>query len=127
MEDPTGKSAGNHDVFRLLVESVRDHGVVMLGTEGRVRTWNAGASALFGYAPEDITWQSFRVFYPEEDRRQGKPELLLGRALHESLVQDECWWVRQDGSRFWARVKPHGYPRPYRRTDWPGHGYQRSQ
>lgn len=44
------------------------------------------------------------IFYPEEDKRNGKPEWELEVAAREGRFEDEGWRIRKDGSRFWANV-----------------------
>ena len=63
--------------YRILVESIEDYAIVMLGPEGRIETWNAGALALKGYSADEIVGGHFSVFYSEEDRAAGRPERLL--------------------------------------------------
>ncbi|HEV2417422.1 MAG TPA: PAS domain S-box protein [Terriglobia bacterium] len=90
--------------FRLLVESVRDYAIFLLDGEGRISSWNRGAERIKGYAPSEIIGQHFSVFYPAEDKRAGKPAILLRTAAAEGSVHDEGWRIRKDGSRFWAYV-----------------------
>src|ERR1700722_17839163 len=47
----------SNDLFRLLVESVKEYAIFVLGVEGRVLTWNAGAQAIKGYTPDEIIGQ----------------------------------------------------------------------
>jgi PAS domain S-box-containing protein len=91
-------------LFRLLVQSVRDYAIFRLSPEGIVRTWNAGAEALKGYTASEIIGRSFESFYTPEDRAAGRPARLLGRAREDGRVEDEGWRVRKDGTRFWADV-----------------------
>ena len=90
--------------FALFVESVKDYAIFMLDTSGHVITWNVGAERLKGYRSDEIVGRHFSVFYPPEDRAQGKPERLLKAAAADGRVEDEGWRVRQDGTRFWADV-----------------------
>src|SRR5437762_12485565 len=92
------------DRFRLLIEEVRDYAIFMLDPAGRVTSWNRGAQQIKGYREEEIIGQHFSAFYPEEDRRAGKPEKELEIAAREGRVEDEGWRVRKDGSMFWASV-----------------------
>ncbi|HET8630555.1 MAG TPA: PAS domain S-box protein, partial [Thermomicrobiales bacterium] len=46
-------------LFRLLVESVADYAIFLLDPAGRVRTWNAGARRIKGYAAEEIVGRHF--------------------------------------------------------------------
>lgn len=90
--------------FRLLVEAVQDYAIFMLDPSGNVITWNAGAERIKGYKAEEIVGSHFSRFYPEEDKRQGKPQWELEIARREGRFEDEGWRIRKDGSRFWANV-----------------------
>jgi PAS domain S-box-containing protein len=88
--------------LRLMVASSKDYAFFMLDPQGRVATWNDGAKIIKGYDAGEIIGQTFSTFFLEEDRRAGKPELILQRAAMEGRVEYEGWRVRKDGSRFWA-------------------------
>jgi PAS domain S-box-containing protein len=90
--------------FRLLVESVRDYAIFMLDTQGIVRSWNAGAQALKGYAAGEIIGRHFSSFYTPQDQQEGKPDTELRIARANGRVEDEGWRVRKDGTLFWANV-----------------------
>ena len=53
----------NDEMFRLLVENVRDYAIFLLDPHGFVTTWNAGAEYIKGYAKEEIIGRHFSVFY----------------------------------------------------------------
>jgi PAS domain S-box-containing protein len=89
---------------RLFVEAVQDYAIFMLDREGYVITWNIGAQRIKGYQPSEIVGQHFSSFYPEEDKRNGKPAWELEVAAREGRFEDEGWRVRKDGSKFWANV-----------------------
>src|SRR5947199_260130 len=90
--------------LRLMVESVKDHAILMLDREGRVVSWNAGAERIKGYRADEILGRHFSRFYPPDDVAQGRPEWELERAVRDGEFEDEGWRVRKDGSRFWANV-----------------------
>ncbi len=90
--------------FRLMVESVRDYGIIMLDPDGRVASWNLGAERIKGYRAQEIIGQHFSRFYSREDVDHGKPEKELRTAADEGRFEDESWRVRKDGSTFWANV-----------------------
>src|SRR5438552_2852847 len=94
----------SEDVFRLMVENVKDYAIFMLDVGGRVASWNAGAERIKGYSAEEIIGQHFSRFYPPEDVQARKPERELQVAAAEGQWADEGWRVRKDGSRFWASV-----------------------
>jgi PAS domain S-box-containing protein len=83
--------------FRLLVESVTDHAMFMIDPEGRVTSWNAGATALLGYSAYEVLGTHYRRFFNEEDRRRGLPEKRLKLAAHRR-IEDESWRVRKNGT-----------------------------
>ena len=82
-------AALHEDSFRLLLEAIQDHAIFMLDTEGYVISWNAGAERLKGYRAAEIVGRHFSRFYPEEDRRSGKPGNLLKLAAATGQIQDE--------------------------------------
>jgi PAS domain S-box-containing protein len=90
--------------FRLMVEQVKDYAIFLLGPQGHILSWNAGAELIKGYRPEEIIGKNFSVFYSKEEVRAGTPqrELEMARALGSLDVQG--WRLRKDGSRFWASV-----------------------
>jgi PAS domain S-box-containing protein len=90
--------------FRLLVESVKDYAIFMLGTDGQIASWNFGAERISGYRQNEIVGKHFSVFYPREDVQAGKPERGLKIAVAEGRFEGEGWHIRKDGSRFWANV-----------------------
>ena len=90
--------------FRLLVEAVQDYAIFMLDPAGNVKTWNTGAERIKRYTASDIIGKHCSQFYPEEDKRNRKPDWELDVAAREGRFEDEGWRVRKDGSRFWANV-----------------------
>ncbi|MBI3968957.1 MAG: GAF domain-containing protein [Chloroflexi bacterium] len=92
------------DLFRLLVESVRDYAIFLLSPTGHIMTWNEGARRLKGYADADIIGKHFSIFYPPSEIKRGKPEYELRVAIDDGRYEEEGWRLRKDGSRFWANV-----------------------
>src|SRR5271165_5895329 len=43
-----------HERYRMVVESAVDDAIFTCGLDGRVTSWNSGAEAILGYAPEEI-------------------------------------------------------------------------
>ncbi len=90
--------------FRLLVEGVAEYAIFMLGADGTVASWNAGAQRINGYAEAEVLNRHIAIFYPTEDVADGKPEMDLRMAAAEGRFEDEGWRLRQDGSRYWSNV-----------------------
>jgi PAS domain S-box-containing protein len=91
----------NEEHFRSLVEGMRNYAIFTLDPKGRVASWNAGAERLEGYSSEEVVGEHFSMFFTEEDVISGRPERLL-EAAGEGRTEEENWFVRKDGSRFWA-------------------------
>jgi PAS domain S-box-containing protein len=99
-----GDPSRNAELFRLLVESIRDYAIFVLDPDGKVLTWNPGAQAMKGYTRDEIVGKHFSKFYPDEAVRSGWPQRELAIAEKEGRFADEGWRVRKDGTTFWASV-----------------------
>ncbi|HKU24680.1 MAG TPA: PAS domain-containing sensor histidine kinase [Candidatus Sulfotelmatobacter sp.] len=92
------------EIFRLLVDSVKDYAIFLLDPEGKVATWNQGAERIKGYKASEIIGHHFSRFYPREARESRWPDRELEFASREGRFTDEGLRVRKDGSTFWAYV-----------------------
>src|SRR5690348_16723875 len=79
----------SEEVFRALVEAVRDYAIFMLDPDGIISTWNPGAERLKFYTADEIIGTHFSVFYPESDIRNGKPDMELRVAAQTGRFEDE--------------------------------------
>src|SRR5882757_5290927 len=93
---------GRH--FDLLIDQVVDYAIFLIDTGGFVATWNTGAERIKGYRRDEIVGRPYSTFFVEEDRKAGRPEQILKRAIADGRYQEEGWRVRKDGTRFWASV-----------------------
>ena len=92
------------EIFRLLVESVRDYAIFMLDPTGHVATWNLGAERIKGYKADEIIGRHFSTFYLPEDAATGICEAELEDAQKYGRIEAEGWRLRKDGSKFWAGI-----------------------
>jgi PAS domain S-box-containing protein len=90
--------------FRLLVDGVRDYAIYMLGPQGRVVSWNAGAERIKGYRAEEIVGRHYSCFYTAEDAGRGQPREDLRVAATAGRLEAERSSVRKDGSVFLASI-----------------------
>jgi PAS domain S-box-containing protein len=91
-------------IHQLLVDSRGDYAIFLLDANGHVASWNKGAEQLKGYSRDEIIGKHFSVFYPPQDRAQGKPEKELVIAAREGRFEEEGTRLRKDGSEFWANI-----------------------
>jgi PAS domain S-box-containing protein len=92
------------DLYRLLVDRVRDYAIFALDTTGHVLSWNEGAQRLKGWSANEIIGRHFSTFYPDYDIASGKPAYELKEAIRVGRFEDEGWRIKKDGSRMWANV-----------------------
>ena len=106
VRDLTGRRTAEMESqqLRLLFQGVRDYAIFLLDPDGNITTWNPGAERIKGYSADEIIGRHFSVFYTDEDRATGLPQLALETAAREGRYETENWRVRKDGSRFWANV-----------------------
>ena len=99
-----GIAGGDGAFYGLLVESVQDYAIFVLSPTGIVRSWNAGAERIKGYAAHEIVGRSFSLFYSDEEQRAEKPARELEIADRDGRFEEEGWRLRKDGTPFWANV-----------------------
>jgi PAS domain S-box-containing protein len=90
--------------FRLMVDGVKDYAIIMLDRNGKVASWNAAASTIYGYTARDAIGSHFSRFYTAADLARQWPEHELMVARAEGRIEDEGWRVRKDGTLFSANV-----------------------
>ena len=85
-----------------VMESVRDHAIIILDTEGVITGWNPGAAAMFGYQAEEAVGQHSAMIFTPEDQMAGAPEKEMETARTSGHANDERWHLRKNGQRFWV-------------------------
>jgi PAS domain S-box-containing protein len=71
--------------------------IMSVGLDGIIKTWNAGAEALFGYPAKEIIGQPKTLLVPKEGREEfqkQRAEVISGRSLRVESVR-----LRRDGTR----------------------------
>ncbi|WP_431102688.1 response regulator [Roseateles noduli] len=89
-------------LYARVVDSLQDHAVILLDTEGRIRDWNRAAGMIFGHALDDVRGMSAEILLTPEDRAAGVLENELAQALTQGAARDDRWLMRQDGTRLRA-------------------------
>lgn len=90
-----------HDGFRLLVDSIKDCAMYLVGGDGIVTSWNPGAQAMFGYAVEQILGQPHALLFSSADREAGAPGRMLKVAAEAGRLEETAVRVRNDGAPVW--------------------------
>ena len=78
-------NASDHDLAAALVKCAAD-AIIFADREGRIRLWNPGAEAIFGYGADEVIGQSLDIIIPERLRRAHwdgyNRALAAGHTLH---------------------------------------------
>src|SRR5215203_3614807 len=90
------QDAREGELFRLLVENVKDYAIFVIDPEGRVESWNPGAERLLGYDEDEMIGRSMAVFFTPEGIEKGFPQREMEQALKEGRGNDDRWHVRKD-------------------------------
>ena len=88
--------------YRLMVEGAREYAIFMADTHGKVVSWSAGAERILGHTEEQAVGMAWEAIFTPEDQQAGAAAQELATAAGEGQVNDERWYLRRDGSRFWA-------------------------
>lgn len=97
-------TADDRELLQLFVDDLTDYAVVVLDPQGNIRTWNAGARELLGYAEEEIVGRRFSELFTKADIVTGQSSAALKDALQWGRHEATCRFVRKDGSRFEAKI-----------------------
>jgi PAS domain S-box-containing protein len=88
--------------YRMILESAVDYAIFTCGLDGRITSWNAGAQAILGYAPDDIIGEPCARIFMADDVVADVPDMEM-RTTHGGIsVRAERWHRRRDGTRFWS-------------------------
>jgi two-component system CheB/CheR fusion protein len=93
------------EVARLLsalLEQANDHGILIFGTDHRIRWANEGATRLLAKPVEELVGLHTSELFLAEDVEMGLHEHELEVARRSGSAEDDRWSRRPDGTRFWA-------------------------
>jgi PAS domain S-box-containing protein len=97
--DATGIKQAEVESARLAAIVVSsDDAIIAKTLEGRVTSWNAGATRIFGYEPDEMIGQSIIRIIPPE-LRQEEDEILAKLRRGEHIAHYETVRVAKDGRR----------------------------
>ena len=101
------KLRSHDDLYRIVVENLRDHAIFTVDRHGRIATWNEGAERVLGFSESEIVGQPASIVFTPEDREASVPDWEMRTALHEGVAGDERWHLRKGGERFWGHGLMH--------------------
>lgn len=78
---------------------------LVLTEERVIRVCNQAFAEMFGYTPEDITGQSFRMLYADHAEFERIRTIGFDSLAATGRYSDERLMPRRDGTLFWCRVR----------------------
>lgn len=88
----------------LWAASVTELAVFAITPDGFISTWNPGATAIYGYSPDEIIGRHSSDLVPDDLREREAYEAELRRAREYGSSVTEGWRKRKDGSVLWASI-----------------------
>ena len=89
---------------QLLTESFTDYAIISTDVEGKIESWNPGAATIFGYSENEVIGNSTDILFTPEDVDRQQPTKEMREARKVGRASSERWYVKKDGSRFFASV-----------------------
>lgn len=88
--------------YLLLVETLEDHAIFMMDTQGFIATWNKGAEMQLGYSKKEMIGKHFSKIFTKGDIALGIPTQELKIAQRKGRCRDDRKHVRKDGVELWV-------------------------
>jgi PAS domain S-box-containing protein len=85
--------------WRQIVQSATDTAIISTDLQGRVTSWNNGASRLLGWSEEEMLGQTLERLFADPGQIERE---LRDAASHGRGGGTDGWRLRKGGERFWA-------------------------
>ncbi len=89
-------------LYRLIVQSARDYAIFTTDLQGRITSWNRGATQVLGWEESEALGRPNAILYTPEDHLTGVPEEEMAQALEHGHSERNRWHIRSDRTRIWA-------------------------
>jgi diguanylate cyclase (GGDEF)-like protein/PAS domain S-box-containing protein len=85
-----------------LIEGLSEYAIFGLSIDGRIASWNEGATQIFGYTADEVLGRDYAMLFSDDDLSAGRPQAELVASLEWGKTSVDGWHVRKDGTRFWC-------------------------
>jgi PAS domain S-box-containing protein len=89
-------------MLSLLIDSLQDHAIFLIDSQGSIVTWTPGVLRLLGYEEHEFLGQNAQFILTETDRESGLLQTELQLAAQHGRSEHEHWHQRRDGSLMWG-------------------------
>jgi diguanylate cyclase (GGDEF)-like protein/PAS domain S-box-containing protein len=90
--------------YRYSIEDIKEYGIFMLDSHGRVSSWGKGARHHLGYTESEVVGKNFLMFFRNNNLvvRTTKNALKMAVAEGNYLYQEQC--IRKNRKVFWGSI-----------------------
>lgn len=88
--------------LRSILKSALDFAIFTCDQKGRITSWSDGARHILGYDEGEILGRSVEYLFVPEGRDTGLLNADLLSATEHGRVEQERWYCRKNGEKFWA-------------------------
>jgi PAS domain S-box-containing protein len=92
--------------YHLMVEAIREYGILFLDLDGAINDWTDSAQRLHGFERSEVMGRGLDAILldtpPEGESAGPASATLLQRCIDAGHVDDVGWCARADGSPFWG-------------------------
>ncbi|MBX2993318.1 MAG: response regulator [Bdellovibrionaceae bacterium] len=89
---------------KFLLEGFAEFAVLLVGLDGRIQSWSAGAARLTGFNQADAMGRGLDLFFADEEIQREKHQRVLSHVRLHGRCEEEMWLYRADGSSFWGKI-----------------------
>ncbi|MHB8476762.1 MAG: ATP-binding protein [Steroidobacteraceae bacterium] len=98
----TKQNSISADQWRQIVDSAIETGIITTDCDGRVSSWNEGATRMLGWVESEMLGHTLDRIFIEEDRVRGHFAREMADAISRGRGGEEGWRLHKSGKRFWA-------------------------
>ena len=105
LEKTESQRRQTEQLLEALLRNLNNYAILILNPEGYVLHANGGVDRILGYPIEQIEQTHLSKLYRAERAHEEKWREILHQAKLQNSCRNDDWWLRQDGSHFYARVE----------------------
>jgi PAS domain S-box-containing protein len=90
------------EFYSQVIDSLLDYAIFTIDNELTINSWNAGATGIFQYEPDEILGKPFHTIFSDTDISHGIPEKEVELSIKEGKATDNRWHICKDGKKIFA-------------------------
>jgi PAS domain S-box-containing protein len=91
----------NRSYFGALYKSARQNAILIMTTDGVIKSINSAFTRCFGFAESELIGKNFSTLFTQEQKNDGLPERELSRVIHEGQSFDNNYMVDKNQAITW--------------------------